>query len=111
MSLLLALTGAAGVPVTINCGTAAASAAGFTATITAGGASPDPRLDAILALLTGTKVYDAATGLWRVYAPDNTELADESGVLMRGLHGWMLAPTSSLRDSNWLVVARRRNRR
>lgn len=96
---------------TILCGTAAATAAGFTATITAGGASPDPRLDAILALLTGKKVYDAGTGLWRVYAPDNTELADESGILMRGLHGWMLNPTSSPGDSNWLVVARRRNRR
>ena len=95
---------------TITCGIGQATASGLTATISDG--SADPRLDAILALLTGKKVYDAGTGLWRVYAPDNTELADESGVLMRGLHGWMLTEGSAEGAfSNWLILARRRARR
>jgi hypothetical protein len=48
-------------------------------------------LDKILALLTGTKVYDDVTGLWRVYDEDGFEIADTSGVFLRGLHGLLLS--------------------
>lgn len=47
-------------------------------------------LDQILAILTGQKVYDSTTGLWRVYDQSGTELADPGGILLRGLHGWLL---------------------
>lgn len=47
-------------------------------------------LSQIVAILTGRKVYDEETGLWRVYDSDGNELADESGVLFRGLHGMLL---------------------
>ena len=47
-------------------------------------------LDQILAILMGRKVYDSATGLWRVYDSNGVELADPSGILLRGLHGWLL---------------------
>ena len=50
----------------------------------------DTRLDQILALLTGRKVYDPATHLWRVYDSGGVEIADVGGVLQRGLHGWLL---------------------
>lgn len=64
-------------------------------------------LNQILALLTGTKIYDESTGLWRVY-DGPTELADDSGVLWRGLHGWMLiAGRESVSKSGWLVRRRR----
>jgi hypothetical protein len=67
----------------------------------------DTRLDQILALLTSTKIYDESTGLWRVYEGP-TELADDSGVLWRGLHGWMLiAGRESASKSGWLVRRRR----
>lgn len=47
-------------------------------------------LDQILAILTGRKVYDSTTRLWRVYDENGVELADPSGILLRGLHGWLL---------------------
>ena len=47
-------------------------------------------LDQILAILTGRKVYDSTTRLWRVYDQNGIELADPSGILFRGLHGWLL---------------------
>lgn len=70
-----------------------------------------PALDAILALLTGRKVYDPATGLWRVYSAGGDELADTSGVLLRGLHGWMLNPRAGANPALWLLIARRRGTR
>ena len=72
-------------------------------------ASEDTRLDQILALLTGTKIYDESTGLWRVY-DGPAELADDSGVLWRGLHGWMLMANSNNAngDNAWLLRTRRR---
>jgi hypothetical protein len=48
------------------------------------------QLDQILAILTGRKVYDSTTKLWRVYDSTGVELADPSGILLRGLHGWLL---------------------
>jgi hypothetical protein len=75
-----------GVAAPIACNTGQAFAQGLQASIQIGS---DARLDQILALLTGTKIYDEATGLWRVY-DGPTELADDSGVLGRGLHGWLL---------------------
>lgn len=72
----------------------------------------DPRLDSILALLTGKKVYDPATKLWRVYDAGGTELADPGGVLLRGLHGWLLqANVQQAANGDWLIRARRRGRR
>lgn len=56
----------------------------------------DPRLDQILAILMGYKVYDSATRLWRVYDHNGVELADPSGVLLRGLHGWLLWQANQL---------------
>ena len=127
--------GGASAGVTINCNKGAATASGRQATITAGGSTTiscnvgnaiaaglqasisvggvaDARLDQILALLTGRKVYDPATKLWRVYSPDSTELADESGVLMRGLHSWMLNTNArQFGSQEWLLRARRRGRR
>lgn len=47
-------------------------------------------LDQILAILKGRKVYDSTTRLWRVYDQNGIELADPSGILFRGLHGWLL---------------------
>lgn len=47
-------------------------------------------LDQIFAILTGRKVHDSTTGLWRVYDQYGTELADLGGILLRGLHGWLL---------------------
>lgn len=55
-----------------------------------GGAVSDTRLDQILAILMGRKVYDSTTRLWRVYDSNGVELADPSGILLRGLHGWLL---------------------
>lgn len=45
-------------------------------------------LDRILAILTGRKVKDG--NLWRVYDPDGNELANASGVLLQGNHGFLL---------------------
>ena len=53
-------------------------------------------LDQILAILMGRKVYDSATGLWRVYDSNGVELADPSGILLRGLHGWLLQQAAML---------------
>ena len=47
-------------------------------------------LDDVLSLLTGLKVYDSATGKWRIYDGSGNELADPGGVLQRGLHGFLL---------------------
>lgn len=47
-------------------------------------------LDDILNILQGIKVYDSASGLWRVYDQNGVELADPGGVLLRGLHGFLL---------------------
>ena len=74
--------------------------------------TPDTRLDQILALLTGRKVYDKTSGLWRVYDAGGTELADPGGALWRGLHGWMLYQNSHLRGgTDYILRARRRGRR
>lgn len=48
-------------------------------------------LDQILAILMGRKVYDSTTKLWRIYDQYGTELADPGGILLRGLHGWLLS--------------------
>lgn len=84
-------------------------------TLVASGTGPvtsDPRLDSILALLTGKKVYDPATKLWRVYDNNGVELADPGGVLLRGLHGWLLqANVQQAANGDWLIRARRRGRR
>ncbi len=53
-------------------------------------------LDQVLAILMGRKVYDATTKLWRVYDADGNELADPSGILLRGLHGWLLQQATML---------------
>ena len=74
---------------TIACNVGQALAQGLQGSIVAGGVA-DTRLDQILALLTGTKIYDESTGLWRVYDSNGIEIADEGGVLFRGLHGWLL---------------------
>ena len=84
---------------------------GKTPTVVQSGAS-DPRLDQILALLQGRKVYDKTTGLWRVYDAGGTELADPSGVLWRGLHGWMLQSNANeFGADDYIIRARRRGRR
>lgn len=62
---------------------------GYAPTISTGGGA-DTRLDDILSILMGRKVYDTTTKLWRVYDADGNELADPSGILLRGLHGWLL---------------------
>ncbi len=80
-----ALTGVAEVA-----GTATITINGTGTLTDAGGVVPDTRLDQILAILMGRKVYDSATGLWRVYDENGVELADPSGILLRGLHGWLL---------------------
>ena len=63
-------------------------------------------LDQILAILRGRKVYDSAGGLWRVYDDLGVELADTSGILLRGLHGFMLRQFVSLlkywNGSEWI---------
>ena len=69
-------------------------------------------LDQILAILTGRKVYDSTTDLWRVYDAGGVELADSSGILLRGLHGWLLqANVQQAANGDWLIRARRRGRR
>lgn len=55
-----------------------------------GGASYSAQLDRILAILTGRKVYDSATKTWHVYDVNDVELVDASGILLQGLHGWLL---------------------
>lgn len=54
-------------------------------------------LDQILAILMGRKVYDSTTRLWRVYDENGVELADPSGILLRGLHGWLLLAANQQR--------------
>ena len=49
-----------------------------------------PWFDRVLAILTGRKVRDPTTHLWRVYDSSGIEIADVGGVLQRGLHGWLL---------------------
>jgi len=82
------------------------SLTGFAATSTASGAS-DPRLDQILAILLGKKVYNAVTKLWRVYDENGIELADPSGILLRGLHGWLLQKANeSIPSEIWYDIAK-----
>lgn len=47
-------------------------------------------LDEILSILTGKKVFDEATNTWRVYDSLGNEIADSSGILLQGLHGFLL---------------------
>jgi hypothetical protein len=47
-------------------------------------------LDDILAILTGQKVYDDETHTWKVYDQYGTEIVNASGILMQGLHGFLL---------------------
>lgn len=75
-----------------------ASALGVAASVSNGAHAPDPRLDQILALLTGRKIYDSATKLWRVYDAGGIELADPGGTLLRGLHGWLLQANAQSTD-------------
>jgi len=101
------LTGTAGLD-----GTGSITVSGTGTLTDTGGTLPDPRLDSILALLTGKKVYDPATKLWRVYDAGGAELADPGGVLLRGLHGWLLqANVQQAANGDWLIRARRRGRR
>lgn len=56
-------------------------------------------LDKILALLTGRKTYDTAARQWKIHDTNAVELADPGGVLLAGLHGWLLrtsAPVASV---------------
>ncbi len=52
--------------------------------------SDSANLDAILAVLSGQKVYDSASGKWRVYDAYGAEIVDTGGVLLTGLHGFLL---------------------
>lgn len=56
--------------------------------------SDSTNLDRILAILTGTKVKEG--NLWRVYDSLGVEIADASGVLLQGLHGFLLNNQYSL---------------
>ena len=47
-------------------------------------------LDDILVILTGQKVYDDETHTWKVYDQYGTEIVNASGILMQGLHGFLL---------------------
>jgi hypothetical protein len=47
-------------------------------------------LDQILYLLTSQKVYDQTAGAWRAYDGGGIEIPDDTGVLLQGLHGWLL---------------------
>lgn len=68
-------------------------------------------LDQILAILTGRKEYDAATGAWRVYDANGNELTAPSGALWRGVHGALLWGGGRLGQIELLTFFRRRARR
>ena len=93
-------------------GSASATINGTGTLTDAGGVVPDTRLDQILAILMGRKVYDSTTKLWRIYDQYGTELADPGGILLRGLHGWLLSQANQqAANGSWIIVARRRGRR
>lgn len=47
-------------------------------------------LDLILNILRGRKVFDDTTKTWSVYDSNGTELVNSSGILLQGLHGFLL---------------------
>lgn len=53
-------------------------------------------LDQILAILTGRKVYNEATNTWHVYDDHGVEIVNASGVLLQGLHGFLLRQYSEV---------------
>lgn len=64
-------------------------------------------LDQILVILTGRKVYDSTTKLWRIYDQYGTEIADPSGILLRGLHGWLLQKANeSIPSEIWYDITK-----
>lgn len=56
-------------------------------------------LSLALGILSGAKVFDDATGLWRVYDDQGNELADPSGILLRGTHGVLLLQITPVAES------------
>ena len=56
----------------------------------ASGLVEDVRLDQIISILTGRKVYDQTAKTWHVYDENDVELVDASGILLQGLHGFLL---------------------
>ena len=69
-----------------------------------GGEVSNPTLDLILAILTGRKVYDPETKLWHVFDANGIELVDTSGVLMQGLHGWLLREANQRKTTEVIVA-------
>lgn len=75
-------------------------------------------LDQILAVLTARKVYDDSTNTWKVYDSLGSEIVDSSGILLHGLHGFLLRNTSpaSWREFEvslepaWKKALRKRNK-
>ena len=53
-------------------------------------------LDQILAILTGRKVYNESTNTWHVYDDNGNEIVNASGVLLQGLHGFLLRQYSEV---------------
>ena len=52
--------------------------------------SDSVQLSRILAILMGCKVYDETSHLWRVFDQDENALVDEYGILLHGVHGFLL---------------------
>lgn len=62
-------------------------------------------IDHVLAILRGRKEFDAGAGVWHVYDGVGGELADPGGVLLRGLHGWLLRQATIASAVPSVVVA------
>lgn len=73
-----------------------------------GGVSYSAQLDIIFAILTGRKVYDTDTKTWHVYDQNGVELVDASGILLQGLHGFLLRNQESVTGAAGFSQKKRR---
>lgn len=73
-------------------------------------------LDQILAILTGRKVYNESTNTWHVYDDNGNEIVNASGVLLQGLHGFLLRQYSEVETDffgggpiNWEIKRKKKD--